>query len=182
MFQDEYFTVKTNEINFYCFMFYWLYIYFYIFTTKQLIYKRSFYLSIFLSFYLPIFLSFYLSIFLTFYLSIFLSFQILTDSCAVRDRQIVSIERVYTPSTFYMKLAVFEENLNIKVRAVSKHYVSLLPIPLEKSTLSINLSNYDPLSTQGSHPKKTHIHSGNISQGGGDPCPLRKCKFLWGKN
>ena len=26
---------------------------------------------------------------------------------ALRDRQIVSIERVYTPSTFYMKTAVF---------------------------------------------------------------------------
>ena len=29
-----------------------------------------------------------------------------TATCALRDRYIVSIERVYTPSAFYMKLAV----------------------------------------------------------------------------
>ena len=29
-----------------------------------------------------------------------------TATCALRDRSIVSIERVYTPNTFYMKSAV----------------------------------------------------------------------------
>ena len=33
--------------------------------------------------------------------------KVLTATCALRDRQIVSIERVYTSSTFYMKSAVF---------------------------------------------------------------------------
>jgi len=32
--------------------------------------------------------------------------KVLTATCALRDR-IVSIEQVYTPSTFYMNLAVY---------------------------------------------------------------------------
>ena len=32
-----------------------------------------------------------------------------TATCALRDRQIVSIELVYTPSTFYMKSAVVKK-------------------------------------------------------------------------
>ena len=32
--------------------------------------------------------------------------KVLTATCALRDRYIVSIERLYTPSTFYMKSAV----------------------------------------------------------------------------
>ena len=33
--------------------------------------------------------------------------KVLTATCALRDREIVSNERVYTPSTFYMQSAVF---------------------------------------------------------------------------
>ena len=35
--------------------------------------------------------------------------KVLTTTCALKDRYIVSIERVYTPSTFYMKSAVCEK-------------------------------------------------------------------------
>ena len=34
---------------------------------------------------------------------------------------------------------------------------------------------------KGSRPKKTFL-AGMSVKGGGDPCPLRKCKFLKGKN
>ena len=33
--------------------------------------------------------------------------KVLRATCALRDRYIVSIERVYTPSTFYVKSAVY---------------------------------------------------------------------------
>ena len=72
------------------------------------------------SIYLPICLPIHPSVYLSIhpYLSIHLYLyrclatgdfikKVLTATCGLRDRQIVSIEQVYTPSTFYMKPAVY---------------------------------------------------------------------------
>ena len=47
-----------------------------------------------------------------------------TATCALKDRWIVSIEQVYSPSTFYMKLAVCNEKKSLSIYYIFKiqHY------------------------------------------------------------
>ena len=63
-----------------------------------------------------------------------------TATCALRDRQIVSIERVYTPSTFYMKFAVYEYSVKCLVQ-ITRRWGNRLP-SIHPCVLYINLFAY----------------------------------------
>ena len=59
-----------------------------------------------------------------------------TATCALRDRQIISLERVYTPSTFYMKSAVFQP-VQIKLQYYLMSILMLIITFAQKKSIQV---------------------------------------------